>query len=1582
MNQTMTNAIQATASEYPVDNIWVYDIEVAANFFLIGFLSPDNDDHITFIDNGLTGERFDRNALLDFISGKTIAGYNSIGYDSHVLVAALEDDTSQAQLLDLSQKLIHGKKHYRHATIQGVDQTDLQPLVSKKTSLKMAGIKLGYPVLELLPFEPNQKLSAETIAETIEYNLHDLKITKKIAERCSDELAMRKLVSDEYGFDARSVGDAALGEKAMVNRYCQMTNIDPHALAKMPNRIPMGFRVDPPSWTDQVENPDITNLIDKIFDFEYQPNVHSEKGITGVSSKIRPTVFDEPVVIGGMGYKLAFGGLHSIEAAGTWKPAFGEHLINLDFSSFYPNIMLTQKIKPSHMTSVYLIALRELLDRRLAAKAKGDKIANGALKIIINSIYGKLNSSFSALFDYSALHRVVLIGQMTLITMADDLVARGHQVISGNTDGITVLTKNLEDLRERYKHWEKVFEIAIDEEEFGSIVLKDINNYTAIGLDGGIYKAKGSYKAQSSLTTALAAPVVVQAVHAYLADGIPVEHTIRNATSPHNFMYSSSSNHGHFLNGVSLGNKVRAYASIDGGQIETQEGNKIGKLPSKVTLAAVLPNKVPSNIDWAHYVNSAKDLCQPRRIVKSLDYQRRAKAFSQETGLTVSPRWAGVGTPKGFKASGVPGASAVNDWTSYDSYGIRTGFDVGTIAIDIDDVTKMSAAIREAIEPTLVVQAAHEGEHDFDAVLAGKVRGKLIYKLSDKFWPLKTTAKKADKTGVEVFYDASVAASGQRLKDQKIYKTSGVVTELPQSLYDAVKAECFTPASFRAAGTRVAPGEVTDADADYVRFIYENYPPLSGIDPEQFKPGAFRSYCFHEHSKPKPDQLMIASVNGKAFAHCFHATCSARSEFAEAEEGLRSAFRASQGSATVTAVAAEATARINAEMLAGRINIHETVAAAMQAAADEICLIVPTGGGKSFESARESVEVLSRGGKVIFIGSVKTDTRQWIKTLEGMLGTSFSEAGGIRLYRDSAKGSDSDEDIGVSAVWPVEYDENWRVIGTHHTYLNRKGDSSEFYPIWRLLEDRNPGEELLLIVDEFDALIEKATRHIDLDQRRFTTRVKGDPTPEIRRLKSCPAYSRGSRQDPMGEDSPCNKCTLHENTLRWKVNTSSIFEFFQPTPYDSRSEKEFSLPIITTSESKNWNTFEMATVENHPAALEAVDFGKPPAQGEEFVHPVEEYLTQLIDTAWRPRMIQRHPYESSEGLWNYPPTPCQVRSLLLLDKSPFEALGRYAKNALRLRTMTGTLDITKREFLAEAMPNMVMSEIEVDERKIARSAVILIDGTCSKNQMIELAKKQPTFLVAAKKADLAEMSIPVEGYNLATYSEGGYISNTSQIAQKVDIQLTYARSSISRGIDLPQFKSVIMTGQPYKPSASVLSGSLDNLGDAVDLDYQTTTNQNAGRVLRLEPGEVDARRLFVVTSPMVRDREVVKPQFLIDNIQSRTEQPVEYLVVKGFGQASRAMDQWISEGQLPEPEVLEDEILIENLSHNQRLARADEIKAAKEERAQIKRAHKRTEIMDRAMAGEFQTYKLFYTATNARRYFEREELIDLRRLFE
>ena len=67
---------------------------------------------------------------------------------------------------------------------------------------------------------------------------------------------------------------------------------------------------------------------------------------------------------------------------------------------------------------------------------------------------------------------------------ADDLVARGHQVISGNTDGITVLTKNLEDLRERYKHWEKVFEIAIDEEEFGSIVLKDINNYTAIGLDG------------------------------------------------------------------------------------------------------------------------------------------------------------------------------------------------------------------------------------------------------------------------------------------------------------------------------------------------------------------------------------------------------------------------------------------------------------------------------------------------------------------------------------------------------------------------------------------------------------------------------------------------------------------------------------------------------------------------------------------------------------------------------------------------------------------------------------------------------------------------------------------------------------------------------------------------------------------------------------------------------------------------------------------------------------------------------------------------------------------------------------------
>ena len=145
--------------------------------------------------------------------------------------------------------------------------------------------------------------------------------------------------------------------------------------------------------------------------------------------------------------------------------------------------MLTHKIKPSHMTTVYLIALRELLDRRLAAKAKGDKIANGALKIIINSIYGKLNSSFSAMFDCSALHRVVLIGQMRLITMADDLVARGHQVISGNMDGITVLTKNLEDLRERYKHWEKVFEIA-RERDSGPRVALERDRGRGVGVGG------------------------------------------------------------------------------------------------------------------------------------------------------------------------------------------------------------------------------------------------------------------------------------------------------------------------------------------------------------------------------------------------------------------------------------------------------------------------------------------------------------------------------------------------------------------------------------------------------------------------------------------------------------------------------------------------------------------------------------------------------------------------------------------------------------------------------------------------------------------------------------------------------------------------------------------------------------------------------------------------------------------------------------------------------------------------------------------------------------------------------------------
>ena len=114
--------------------------------------------------------------------------------------------------------------------------------------------------------------------------------------------------------------------------------------------------------------------------------------------------------------------------------------LDVDLDSCYPAIILNNEIVPAHLPKdKFLRIYDELRNRRLEAKNNGHTDLSNGLKVAINSIFGKCGSPYSWLCDPSVVVRTTLLGQLTALSLIDELsTIEGVWVISGNTDGMTL----------------------------------------------------------------------------------------------------------------------------------------------------------------------------------------------------------------------------------------------------------------------------------------------------------------------------------------------------------------------------------------------------------------------------------------------------------------------------------------------------------------------------------------------------------------------------------------------------------------------------------------------------------------------------------------------------------------------------------------------------------------------------------------------------------------------------------------------------------------------------------------------------------------------------------------------------------------------------------------------------------------------------------------------------------------------------------------------------------------------------------------------------------------------------------------
>jgi len=588
----------------------VLDVECYSNYFMVGFLNtetgnlkqfemwPDGDgsEGVGFE----SGQAFNRDAVASILHKYRTVSFNGNNYDMPMISAALRG-ADCAKLKALSDKIIvNNIKHWNLGIeIVKCDHVDIFEVAPGMASLKIYGGRLHCKKMQDLPIEPGATITAEDRALLRTYNGNDLTTTKELWDHLQPQIELREQMSKVYGIDLRSKSDAQIAEAVIVK---QVSN----ALGSQVQRpeVPGGtrFHYTAPKFIT-FQTPELQALLATIERLEFL--------VPDGGNVQMPTELEKAAIrVGGGVYRLGIGGLHSSEQTISHFADDDTVIVDRDVTSYYPMIILNNHLSPAHMGNAFTHTYRGLVEQRVAAKRAGNKVGADTIKIVVNGSFGKLGSKWSKLYSPHLLIQTTITGQLSLLMLIEQLEAEGFNVLSANTDGVTIrCAVNCRALMEEViVGWESVTQFDTEETPYRAVHSRDVNNYIAIKTDGGV-KLKGAY-APAGLMKNPTNEVCVQAVIAFLRDQVPVAETIRQCSDIRRFVTIRQVKGGAVdQDGAYLGKAVRWYYAtgvegpirykVNGYTVARSEGAKA---------CMELPDAFPDDINYEWYIAEANSI--------------------------------------------------------------------------------------------------------------------------------------------------------------------------------------------------------------------------------------------------------------------------------------------------------------------------------------------------------------------------------------------------------------------------------------------------------------------------------------------------------------------------------------------------------------------------------------------------------------------------------------------------------------------------------------------------------------------------------------------------------------------------------------------------------------------------------------------------------------------------------------------------------------------------------------------------------------------------------------------------------------
>lgn len=490
------------------------------------------------------------------------------------------------------------------------------------------------------------------IPSMMHYNRNDVFIVCEIVRLYWQEIKLRYTISRSYNINALNSSRSDMADKLFIKYYSEFSNLQPY------------------QWRGNKTIRTVMSFNKVIFD-----NIHFKtKELQNFLDDIKTVAitrtgksdFARSVTIGETEYTIATGGLHTKDRPRNLKSTNSYIYSHYDISSFYPSLICAYRIAPKHLDEGVFVKLVDYFrTTRIKAKHSEDPLVDGipkeivaeALKIVINSIYGKFNYEYGDIFDRMCTLRTTINGQLYILMLCEELELNGIPVISGNTDGIVVKLYN--DKKEKFeeitKNWEEYTRLSADSEDYRRYVCRDINNYIAEELDGKVdYKGDlNPYLYKENLAKGYDEPIVAEAVSEYFIHDKPVIESLYECKDI--LMFCKTQNIGKKYTATYIDNEehniqrnVRFYVSNRGGYLfKKEQSGKLNNLCAgyKVTILNTL-NDMPielRDINYNYYYQEAMKIIDPINL--GIPPQQKANAIlGQKSGKALIKKYGGMST--------------------------------------------------------------------------------------------------------------------------------------------------------------------------------------------------------------------------------------------------------------------------------------------------------------------------------------------------------------------------------------------------------------------------------------------------------------------------------------------------------------------------------------------------------------------------------------------------------------------------------------------------------------------------------------------------------------------------------------------------------------------------------------------------------------------------------------------------------------------------------------------------------------------------------------------------------------------------